>query len=220
VAQALALLERAIQRQHIQVSALRVDWSRWRGAGLSGRVSLRFAHLCRPAEAGNGQVPRGTWPGRDAILAAAPGRSRELVESLLRDKVARVLGTVPDRLDGDSPLLYLGLDSLMAVELRNWIEGELAVNLPIVELMRSPSMSCLIDLLLERISHGAEAAAPEAGGNGVPKAQINGRGPAPLAAAPEELLDHVEELSGEQVDALLASLLNEQNDGVCREPSA
>ena len=151
VRQALALLEKAMQRQHVQVSVMRVEWSRWRGLGVTGRVSPRFAHLCGQADAGHGRAVNGALPGRDAILAADPEGRPGLLGALLRDKVARVLGTSPDRLDGDRPLLQLGIDSLMAVELRNWLEGELQVDLPIVELMRSPSVSGLAELLAERL---------------------------------------------------------------------
>ena len=157
VRQALALLEKAIQRQHVQVSVMRVEWSRWRGLGVTGRVSPRFAHLCGQADAGHGRAVNGALPGRDAILAADPEGRPGLLGALLRDKVARVLGTSPDRLDGDKPLLQLGIDSLMAVELRNWLEGELQVDLPIVELMRSPSVSGLAELLAERLETAGKA---------------------------------------------------------------
>src|SRR5207248_8853050 len=133
--------------------------------GVTGRVSPRFAHLCGPAEAGRGQAVQGTRPGLGTIRAAAPDERRRLLDGLLRDQVARVLGASPDRLDGDRPLLQLGLDSLLAVELRNWIEGELEVNLPIVELMRSPSVSRLTELLCEQFEQGDEAPSPEAGGD-------------------------------------------------------
>ncbi len=114
VRQALILLERAMQRQAIQVSVMRVDWSRWRGLGVAGRVSPRIAHLLRRQEnATDGIAPENAKPQAASL------------DALLRDKVARVLGTSPDRLDGDKPLLNLGIDSLMAVELRNWIEQEL-----------------------------------------------------------------------------------------------
>jgi thioester reductase-like protein len=78
---------------------------------------------------------------------------------MLRDKVARVLGSSAAKLDMDKPLLNLGLDSLMAVELRNWMESELQVNVPIAELMHSPSLSRLSELLYEQLFKGAAAAA-------------------------------------------------------------
>ena len=107
------------------------------------------------------------------------------------------------------PLLQLGLDSLMAVELRNWIEGELRVNLPIVELMRSPSLSRLAEVLAEQLEAAAEspshARRPDRGLEGARKWPHPGAaGP---GAAPEVLLERVGDLSGEQVDALLAALL-------------
>ncbi len=154
--QALALLEKAMKRQLVQVSVMRVEWSRWRGLGVTGRVSPRFAHLCGQADAADGRAENRTVPGRDAIIAADRADRPRLLEALLCDKVARVLGTPPERLEVDKPLLQLGIDSLMAVELRNWLEGELLVDLPIVELMRSPSVSGLAELLAERLERGSK----------------------------------------------------------------
>src|SRR6185437_9568233 len=65
VRQALALLEKAMQRRHVQISVMRVDWSRWRGLGVAGRVSPRFAHLCSQADASPNRAVNGILPGRE-----------------------------------------------------------------------------------------------------------------------------------------------------------
>jgi acyl carrier protein len=132
---------------------------------------------------------------------------------VLRDKVARVLGTSADRIDGERPLLQLGLDSLMAVELRNWIEDELQINLPIVELMRSPTLARLADALQEKLAESDTPAGAPAAGNGEAVEQTNGHVPTELGAAPQELLARVGEMSGEEVDSLLAELLKEKEGG-------
>src|SRR5262249_18471893 len=113
VEEALTLLEKAMQRDHVQVGVMRMEWSRWRGLGVSGHVSPGFAHLCRLEERGKVPLAGANRAGGDAIRAAAAEDRPGLLETLLRDKVARVLGTAPDRLNGDRPLLQLGLDSLM-----------------------------------------------------------------------------------------------------------
>jgi amino acid adenylation domain-containing protein len=162
--QALALLERAMQRRAVQVSVMRVDWSRWRGLGVTGRVSPRFAHLLEQGER-VGQEPS-TLPTLAAVRAAEPGARAGLVDTLVRDKVARLLGASGDRLERDKPLINLGLDSLMAVELGNWLESELKVRLPIGSLMRSPSLASLTELLLEQIAptqHREEGGRAESG---------------------------------------------------------
>jgi acyl carrier protein len=126
-----------------------------------------------------------------------------------------VLGTGPDQLDGDRPLLQLGIDSLMAIELRNWIEGELEINLPIVELMRSPSMSHLAGLLAEEF--GTRVEAPSSGSSPDGSANIQANGHASVypvdGDAPGALPADVEEMTVEQVDTLLAALLDETRLG-------
>jgi len=193
VRQALTLLECALQRRAIQVGVMRVDWSRWRGLGVAGRVSPRFAHLLQSFGAA-------TVRERGTQEPLSDGRGSDL-GTLLRDKVARVLGTTPDRLDDEKPLLNLGIDSLMAVELRNWIEQELRVNVPIMEVMRSPSLARLTDLLLDQCANGST--------DGVARDEVK------LSAEPvpaEDLLTKVAELSDEDVDALLLSLLDKSAD--------
>jgi acyl transferase domain-containing protein/NAD(P)-dependent dehydrogenase (short-subunit alcohol dehydrogenase family)/acyl carrier protein len=192
VRQALTLLERALQRRAIQIGVMRVDWSRWRGLGVSGRVSPRFAHLLQSV--GTATVPE------QSSQPQPHGRGSDL-GALLRDKVARVLGTSPDRLDVNKPLLNLGIDSLMAVELRNWIEQELRINMPIMELMRSSSLARLTDQLLEQCANGSL--------NGVARDELT----LPTEPVPaDDLLAKVAEMSDEEVDALLMSLLNKSGD--------
>src|SRR5262249_36478976 len=141
------------------------------------------------------------------------------IGTLLRDKLARVLGTSSDRLDGDRPLLQLGIDSLMAVELRNWLESELRVDLPIVELMRSPSLTGLAELLAARLELGGAASPHDVDRNGTANGADHGRNGhvrIPLVVAPTEILNRIEDLSGDQVDALLTALLNGDGHGAVR----
>jgi aryl carrier-like protein len=194
---------------------MRLDGSRWRGLGVTGKVAPRLAHLCRQPETGPGALPQHGLSGRDAVRAAAPSELPEILQSLLRTKIVRVLATSPEQLDTDRPLLQLGLDSLMAVELRNWIESELQVSLPIVELMRSPGLTRLAALVAERLQTGSE---DRSGGLEHQRAEPAEPdpldvSPPPLDAAPEALLERLADLSGDQVDVLLAALLQQGNAG-------
>lgn len=174
----LALLGRFINDGSIQVGVV--------GSGANEFVRLvagqspRFEDLSAEDADGRGKK-RDLGGGRAALMAVAPEQRRDLLESLLCDQVARVLGTTSDRLDTSRPLTDLGLDSLVAVELKNWTEAELGLQLPTMELLRGPSVSQLADLLCRQVDGDV----------------------APPASAPTV---NVDELTDEQVDAMLASL--------------
>ncbi len=151
VQQATSCLEYALQNKSLQLSVLRMDWSRWRGLGLTQRVSPRFAHLLQDFTRADVDGGHETFSAAQLRGLAAEARL-ESVTRMVRGKAGSLLGIAPEKLTADRGLLEMGLDSLMAVELRNWIEGELEVNLPISTLMRSESLSQLINSLCTDIA--------------------------------------------------------------------
>ncbi len=83
------------------------------------------------------------------LLKTEPAKSEESLADFLRSQAARILGMDPARLRLDQPLDTLGLDSLMAMELKNSMESRLGVQLPISSLLQGPTISGLVIHLIE-----------------------------------------------------------------------
>jgi len=158
--EATAVLGRLLRQEAVQVGVVRMDWNRWRGLGAGHVLSPRFVNLCTEAELGSDGSSGDGMAIRKLLLGAPQQRRKELLLNFLKDKVARVLGSSPDKVDLTKPLTEVGLDSLMAVELRNWVEGELRVSLPIAELLQGPSVDRLADILLEQLLKADAPPAP------------------------------------------------------------
>jgi acyl transferase domain-containing protein/surfactin synthase thioesterase subunit len=80
--------------------------------------------------------PQQEWSlTHDRILTATPKEREPLLESSLRELFAKVLGFPAAKIDPQQPLYSLGLDSLMAVELRNRIETNLGVVVPLEDFL-------------------------------------------------------------------------------------
>jgi acyl transferase domain-containing protein/NADPH:quinone reductase-like Zn-dependent oxidoreductase/SAM-dependent methyltransferase/aryl carrier-like protein len=231
--QSLALLSGLLRQRAVHVGATNIDWSAASLVAASGAVSPRFAALHKAADVGAGAPKQDGLAIRKTVLAVQPDKRLGLLVSFLRDKVARVLGATAAKVVVDKPLTELGLDSLMAVELRNWIEGELRVNLPIVELMQGPSITRLAELLLVQLTTEAveksQAPGPktevqpsspedqaakspgEPSGSGLRTSEkavgTNGEGHKVDKEEAKELLADLEKLSDAEVDSLLNSML-------------
>jgi acyl transferase domain-containing protein/ubiquinone/menaquinone biosynthesis C-methylase UbiE/acyl carrier protein len=200
--QALTLFDRFLREEPPHVGVMSIDWRTWGEVASAVRVSPRFADLVLASSQGLEEGRKRSGAAiRNELLAAPPEERLGLMETIVREQVARVLGASPAKLEADKPLTELGLDSLMAVELRNWIEGELRLSLPTVELMRGPTVVRLAELLLEQIeSPGAKPSSteePVVAATTAP-AQVEATG-----EEAEELLERVDELSDEEVDSLL-----------------
>ncbi|WP_394823177.1 SDR family NAD(P)-dependent oxidoreductase [Pendulispora albinea] len=90
---------------------------------------------------------------REAVRAASGiDARRELIETHLREQIARTLRVAPSKLEVAHPLKGKGIDSLMAMELKNRIEAELGVALPVVKFLAGPSVAELAADLLERFA--------------------------------------------------------------------
>jgi aryl carrier-like protein len=65
-------------------------------------------------------------------------------------KLAEVLGLSPEDMDYSTRLSSLGLDSLVAIEVRNWIAREAEANVQVLELLSSESLMKLASLILTK----------------------------------------------------------------------
>jgi acyl carrier protein len=144
--------------------------------------------------------PTDTGDLRAALARALPDERHDIVVDAVRHAVAGVLRIAdPGTLRRDQPLLDLGFDSLMAVELRNVLRASLALDrkLPATLVFDHPTISAIATHLETQL------------GGPVPADED-----APVAAAdpdPRPTLDAstVAELSDDEVEAMLLSRLAE-----------
>lgn len=74
--------------------------------------------------------------------------NRRMIERAVRDAVARVLGIkMPDTINCDEALLQMGMDSLMAVELRTRLETVVGARLEPTLIFQHPSITALVNYL-------------------------------------------------------------------------
>jgi aryl carrier-like protein len=111
------------------------------------------------------EAPKGaSGPSLGEVLArvAPADRHRRLVIAL-QERAARVMGATTAEVDPRRPLLDLGLDSLMAVDLQHALARELGRALPETLLFDHPTLDRLAAYLLHDVLGMAPAAAPAAG---------------------------------------------------------
>ncbi|MFC9162143.1 acyl carrier protein, partial [Streptomyces fungicidicus] len=100
-------------------------------------------------------LPAAGAPQTSAPVQAAPGG--ELLD-FLKQEVAVVMGLRPERVNTNRPLNRLGMDSLMAVELRNRIERRYQVKLPMVQLLKDGTITTVAQALAAELN-SADASA-------------------------------------------------------------
>ncbi len=168
------ILELALGSPSAQVGALDVDW-RVMGKRLSGRdgVPPMLSELVEASPHGRPAAERERSDLLARLRATRADERRALLGRALRERAARIMGlAAPEDLDPGRSLLEQGLDSLMAVELRNSAVEALGRPLPGTLLFDHPSIDALVTHLLEvvggevdasRGAAGADAAAPTGG---------------------------------------------------------
>jgi acyl carrier protein len=125
-----------------------------------------------------------------SLAGLSAGERERFLLDLVCSTTASVLSASLESVERERPLQELGLDSLMAVELRNLLGTGLGLrrSLPATLVFDYPSVSDLADYLAREV-FGLETAASSRGG-------------APVAE--KGALDRIEELSDEEVERLLS----------------
>jgi myxalamid-type polyketide synthase MxaE and MxaD len=152
--QGLHLLERIVRGGAVQLGVTPVDWLKYGRQFTDGRVPPFFSEVV-----GQERLPIPVdqpQPEPPELLqrldSVAPGDRSELLIDHLRREVAKVRGLEPAQVKTSQPLNELGIDSLMALELRNRITAELKVEVSMVKFLEGPSLTQITTLLLDQLT--------------------------------------------------------------------
>ena len=94
---------------------------------------------------------------RALLASCSPEEAREKTTALLIEEVARIMKLAPDRVEAQRPLAELGMDSLMAVELRLAVEQRFGVSVPLLALSEGATLSAMAGRILRGLG-GEETA--------------------------------------------------------------
>jgi NAD(P)-dependent dehydrogenase (short-subunit alcohol dehydrogenase family) len=146
----LARLELLLREGATQAMVLPIDWSRFLSrlpAGVDTSLYARLGGSVTPAQTKPATVTRSVeW------RALPESQRRSAVQSHLAEQALAVLGlNAATRIEPHTPLRDLGLDSLMAVELRNLLTRSIGEPLPATLLFDYPSLDALASYLMRSL---------------------------------------------------------------------
>jgi natural product biosynthesis luciferase-like monooxygenase protein len=154
----IAVIERAMASGAAQVSAMEVDWAKLFAADPAAKLSPLLAELV----AAHGAVATsamGTEAGRIArALAGQPAeRQAAMLTDELRGVVAAVLRMKVREVSADMRWTELGVDSLVALEIKNRLQRETGVEVPLTKLLEGPTAAGLAEEMLASVKLAAMA---------------------------------------------------------------
>jgi acyl transferase domain-containing protein/acyl carrier protein len=154
VREGLALLDKLRERRLSQVTVAPIDWPCLSASHPQLR-NVPFLSALVPemqplaaSQQGNGDVALIA----QVLTAPDAAAGRKILEDHLRKQISRVLRIEESRLDPQVGLTRLGLDSLMAVELKNRIESGLGCPLPVTKLLTGATLAQLAAYLYDGIA--------------------------------------------------------------------
>jgi len=102
----------------------------------------------------------GDWAGVDGLRDLDPAEAQRVISDRLRTRVATVMGYADDALvDPALPLTGMGLDSLMAVRIRNTVRADFGIEPPVALLLQGGSLQEVAADLVHKLG----LTAPDAG---------------------------------------------------------
>lgn len=188
--QLLDVLGELMSEDAVQVGVAKIEWDRvvrLFGPHVSPRFTSLVGTLGREEGGSTIEVAVG------AILEANPTQRQPLLEAFIREHLAKVMGTSPSRLDINQPLMSLGLDSLMAVEMRTRIQMSLAVDVPPTKFLEGISISDLATFVAEKLALTHPGTADKTESH--------------VVSENVRVLEKIDELSNEEVDRRLRAIV-------------
>lgn len=189
----LAALERILAGDDAQIGVFPLDAGRL-AAALPGGETLLAERVGATERAGTAGA-FATGGTRDELFTGTPAERLDRIVSYLKSRSAAVLHLQPELLDVDKKINHLGMDSLTVMQLRNVLKADLAVDIPALDFFGYPTVTQLAAIVLARLAEPPVATLP------LPVS--------PPERPQGEARVQVDQLSDEEVDAMLQDLMEE-----------
>lgn len=157
----MQILARVIAQRPAHLVVISANWSMARETSLVETMPLMFSLLGE--QAGEAAIENAT---DDSLLmqlsAVQPEERPSILKSHLQELVARVLQLDPSQFSGQEALTSLGMDSMMAVEMKHRIEGSLKIDISVLELLQGATVVQLASRILSSLQLDVAVDAPDA----------------------------------------------------------
>lgn len=145
------VLQAFLQTQATTAVVANVHWNELARL-FAGKTPSLFADLF-PAEASGEQTPASGVDAllRRQLLESPPAERQAVMRQHLTAELSRIMGINPEDLDIEQPLNSIGMDSLMAMELKTVLESRLGISVPMATFFTGPSVTSLADDAVKEI---------------------------------------------------------------------
>ena len=150
-----------------EVTVLGADWvlvGQWAGMGIEPEMLRELIDGARAAAAGGNEQESSTMADIHKLLAEAASDGARLIvlQDFMLEALSKVLRCDKDILSAEQPLNTLGLDSMIAVELKNRMEGALKMEINIVDLLQGANIAAVATNLMAKLQPASTPSTEEA----------------------------------------------------------
>jgi aryl carrier-like protein len=143
-------LELLLEDGAVQAGVMPIDWTSWQRFYGSLALSPYFSLLISGTIFGTPSKTAGA-ENREHIITARPDDRVKMLRDYLAGQMARILKVSLDSIESETPILNMGFDSLMSIELQNEIDKNLGVRVALSRLMQSPTLWELTDWVVQML---------------------------------------------------------------------
>ena len=172
----LEALDRVLANpEETQVGVFDINWKTWLQANTRAAQGSRFAILAEQ-NAGDDEQNEELAALTEELLLLEEGERIPYIAEKLRGVFARVLKFQADKIDMNESISNLGVDSLMTLELSSTIQADFGLSITSMELLNGPTIMQMAEQQIGKV-----------------------------LTEEDELLSSLDDLSEEELDALLAA---------------
>ncbi len=210
--QGFIALDYLLDTKAIQTTVAKVDWNTFKALyeARQQRPLLDEIEVQPPIAPDALQSDPQTAEILQRLKEVSTNEHQTLLTEYLQAQIAKTLQWSPSQLDVQQPLSNMGFDSLMAMELRNRIKTDLNMDVPLVKFMEGFSVASLATLVNEQINEQLAKNDFAIQEEAQKEVQIEISHVDNLKDNAGEMLGKLDQITDEDVDVLLNSMLSEE----------